>query len=287
MDASALERLLDSLEKSWSSLDWWLNFWTVLVVVGVAVELVVLIIEYTRDWHDFKRGAIHAPDKPSLLVFGLGFTGAALVAFGVAGEFREHIKAGKIESDMREATRQLVALVQGDAKERASANERQTAQLRKDAEILKGNNLALEAEVLKLREEMADRHLTRDQQRTVANKLRRYAGHKIAVYMYSGDPEILGIAQDIASALGGPNGAGWTVTASREQATRPIPGILVELRGGTTVDQDAAKALVSALKDQRLSIEGPQSVGGFEAHATFGGNADNSAPIVMTIGKKP
>ena len=46
MDVFALASALDNLEKSWSSLDWWLNFWTILVVVGVAVELVVLITEY-------------------------------------------------------------------------------------------------------------------------------------------------------------------------------------------------------------------------------------------------
>jgi hypothetical protein len=125
MDASALAKALDSLEQSWSSLDWWLNFWTIVVVIGVAVELIVLITEYTHEWRDFKRGIIHAPEKPSLIIFGLGFLGAGMVAIGVAGEFRIHVKAGKIETDMRNDTRQLVAI----ANERASKAEEHAAAL--------------------------------------------------------------------------------------------------------------------------------------------------------------
>lgn len=125
MDASALAKALDSLEKSWSSLDWWLNFWTFIVVVGVAVELIVVMTEYTHEWHDFKRGIIQAPEKPSLMIFGLGFLGAGLVAVGVAGEFRVHVKAGKIETEMRDDTRQLVAI----ADERASKAEEHAAEL--------------------------------------------------------------------------------------------------------------------------------------------------------------
>jgi RHS repeat-associated protein len=54
MDASVLAKALDSLEQSWSSLDWWLNFWTILVVIGVGVELIVVIAEYTHEWRDFE-----------------------------------------------------------------------------------------------------------------------------------------------------------------------------------------------------------------------------------------
>jgi len=82
MDASSLARDLDNLEKSWSSLDWWLNFWTIIVVVGVAVELLVIITEYAHALRDFKRGIIHSPDKPSILIFSIGFLGAALTACG-------------------------------------------------------------------------------------------------------------------------------------------------------------------------------------------------------------
>lgn len=108
MDVSTLHTALGELEASWASLDWWLNFWTVLVVVGVALELLVLVTEYLHGWRDFERGTIHSPERPSIVIFGIGFLGAALVALGVAGEFRVHVKAGKIEVDMRNNNENLV-----------------------------------------------------------------------------------------------------------------------------------------------------------------------------------
>ena len=48
MDALALSRKLDSLEKSWSGLDSLLNFWTLLVVAGVVIEVFVLVIDTTQ-----------------------------------------------------------------------------------------------------------------------------------------------------------------------------------------------------------------------------------------------
>src|SRR5579872_2499865 len=151
MDVSSLARDLDNLENSWLSLDSCLNFWTIVVVVGVAVELLVLVIEYAHGWRDFKRGTIRSPDKPSLIAFSVAFLGAALVAVGVAGEFRIHVKAGKVESDMRNKTRRLVAIVQTEASEAntraASAIERATdADARTLGEI--DARLALEKRVL-------------------------------------------------------------------------------------------------------------------------------------------
>jgi hypothetical protein len=160
MDASALASALDNLEKVWSSFDWWLNFWTVLVVIGVAVELAVLIAEYAHEWRDFKRGTIHSPEKPSLVIFGLGFLGAGMVAIGVAGEFRIHVKAGKVESEMRSKATELVVIANKEAKE---AGER-TAQLTKE-------NLVLQADVLKLRQAAAPRRLTESQKAELIKKL--------------------------------------------------------------------------------------------------------------------
>ena len=137
MDASSLARDLDNLEKSWSGLDWWLDFWTFLVVVGVAVELLVIIIEFVHDWKDFRRRIIHSPDKPSIFRFAFGFIGAALVAIGVAGELHIHVHAGKTESDMRSKSRELVAIIEKDAQEageRASKADLARIQLEKSME---------------------------------------------------------------------------------------------------------------------------------------------------------
>src|ERR1035438_9258941 len=100
MDESALLARLSNLESSWSSLDSWLKFWIALVVVGVAMEVVVVIIEYRHERHTFNQGIIRPPDKPSRWLFAFGLLGAGLVAIGVAGEFGTHIKAGRVEADM-------------------------------------------------------------------------------------------------------------------------------------------------------------------------------------------
>ena len=82
MDESALKILLDNLEMSRSSLHGWLHFWTFLVVVGVALEVVFVIWEYRELLHDFRRGIVHPPEKPSVLLLVLGLLGAGLVAVG-------------------------------------------------------------------------------------------------------------------------------------------------------------------------------------------------------------
>jgi hypothetical protein len=247
------------------SLDWWLNFWTILVVVGVAVELLVLITEYTHDWREFSRGIIHSPGKPSLVVFGLGFLGAGMVAIGVAGEFRIHIKAGRIETDMRDATRKLVGLVEGEAARLTSEN-------------------------LKLREKMADRHLSEGQRGTVAAKLRRFSGQRIFVMPYSGNGEAVGVANDIMLTLG-QQGAGWDADlAQAQEMSRAVSGILVEIRDNAREsDRAAANALVSALRAERLDISGPLPAE--EVTTLMNVRPENRRnppdPIKMTIGRKP
>jgi hypothetical protein len=127
-DELALANKLKSLDSSWVSLDFWLNVWTLVVVIGVVVELGVIVVEYRHEKRDFEGGIVHPPDKPSVLPFTFGLLGAGLVALGVAGEFRVHVKAGKVETEIRDTTRELVALVDDRAQaanERASlANER-------------------------------------------------------------------------------------------------------------------------------------------------------------------
>ena len=122
MDESALKTLLDNLEISRASLHGWLHFWTFLVVVGVALEVVFVVWEYVRELHDFRRGEVHPPERPSLFLLVLGLLGAGLVAVGVAGELYIDVKASKVETDIRNANELRVSLLSkeaGDAKDSA------------------------------------------------------------------------------------------------------------------------------------------------------------------------
>jgi hypothetical protein len=127
MDESALRTLLNSLEASRSSLHGLLHIFTWFVVVGLAFDLFVIIKEFRDDWEDFRYGQIHPyenhlPKQPSVLLLMLALLGTALIVIGVAGELYVDVRAGKIETQIREANDNLLGLsIQeaGDAKSSA------------------------------------------------------------------------------------------------------------------------------------------------------------------------
>lgn len=119
MDESALRRALDSLDDCTSSLHGWLRFWTLLVVVGVALEIVFVVWEYLEEWQDRKTCLLVPPVKPHLPLFLLGFLGAGLVTAGVAGELNVESKIATVETCIRKGNNQLSLLLSeeaGDAK---------------------------------------------------------------------------------------------------------------------------------------------------------------------------
>ena len=65
MTESDLRRLLNNLEACRASLHGWLHFWTFLVVVGVALEVISLIWEYLKElkneckFEEFKYNLLH------------------------------------------------------------------------------------------------------------------------------------------------------------------------------------------------------------------------------------
>jgi hypothetical protein len=193
-DELALKNQLSSLESSWSSLDGRLDFWTLTVVIGVAVELVVIVVEHRRAMHDFTRGVIHSPDRPSKWLLAFALLGAGLVAIGVAGEFGIHIKAGKVETEMRNVTARLVAIADQKADEAnnlAAVNER-------DAQQLKSENLKLEAQV-------QPRTIDESDRKKLAKILQPFTpsfkGRKVKISSQIGDAEGMLFALEIMDVL--------------------------------------------------------------------------------------
>jgi hypothetical protein len=273
MDVLALSNALNNLDQSWSALDWWSNFWTFLVVLGVLVELLVLSREYWDDLFDFWTGIIVPPHKPSTSLFLLGLLGAGLVAIGVAGEFWIHIKAGKVETEMRDLTKKLVAaasdrasnaegsaseaiLEAGHANERASKNEVDAAQLRKDAEDERLKRVEIE-------ERVEWRRLTKDQQRKIGAALQGFSGEIVSLGYNVHDVEAFLFASDIAAAL---HSASWKVSGPGGAfmfGGSPITGVNIETTGDT-LSRSSGLMLQQALSglgfDSQLSLTGgPQS----------------------------
>lgn len=114
-DESALKSALATLDSSSSSLYWWLGFWTTLVAVGVVLEVVFVVWEYLEELHDFRRGFIHAPEKPLTALFVMGLLGAGLVAAGVSGELWEESRIGAIETCIRRGNDALSSLLSKEA----------------------------------------------------------------------------------------------------------------------------------------------------------------------------
>jgi hypothetical protein len=222
-DELTLTNKLKSLEMSWGSLDRWLKFWILLVVVGVAVELIVILVEYFHELHDFNRGVIHPPDEPSVWLLGFALLGAGLVAIGVAGEFFIHLKAGRVETEMRNATARLVAI----ADERAAEANR-TAESERLARV-------------ELQKELEPRRLTAAQKEKLTSLLRRKP-KPIFILTMGDDTETADLANDIGDAL---NKAGWKtffsvrfsfehgieVGTSRESDMAVLTLAIEELRG--------------------------------------------------------
>jgi hypothetical protein len=212
----------------------------------------VICIEYRHEQKAFNRGIIRPPDKPNVWLFVFGILGAGLVAIGVAGEFWIHVKAGKLEADMREANRQLVALVD----ERASKNEREAAKLRKAAAGLEKQAEDERMARAELEDRVAWRRLTKDQQSVVASTLWIFAGER-AIFGYdAGNVEALLFATDIEKTL---EAARWRVFSPAGMVRFKVAGkigvIPEPLPTGVGVESsldlrsiNAAKALVSGLQ---------------------------------------
>src|ERR1035441_10246200 len=96
-------------------------------------------------------------------VTALSRIGWVLIILGVAGEGAYESLTSRADGLLQEFSNTLLAAAQreaADAMGEAGRANKQAAQLHKDAEGLKRGTLTLEAEVLRLRERMSDRHLT-------------------------------------------------------------------------------------------------------------------------------
>jgi hypothetical protein len=115
MDESALKVLISNLERSRATLDSWLFVFTLFVVVGVVLEVAFVIWEYRDELHDWRRGIVHPPEKPSVALLLFGLFGAGLVAIGVTGELYIGAKIGVKETSIREANDQRASLLSKEA----------------------------------------------------------------------------------------------------------------------------------------------------------------------------
>jgi hypothetical protein len=121
INESALRSALANLYDCGSSLHWWLELWTYLVVAGVALEIVFVVWEYVDELHDCRRCLLHPPVSPNRALFILGFFGAGLVAVGVAGELNAGARIATVETCIRKGNDELSLLLSKEANDAATS----------------------------------------------------------------------------------------------------------------------------------------------------------------------
>lgn len=288
-----------SLQELRDSYFWWLVASSIIVAIGVVLEETEFLIPASR----LRINAITGLPitRHRLIAWTKRFEklGWILIVAGVAGEGVCEVLVSRADGLLQEFNTTLLASAQrqaadaiweaSNANERAAKNEKEAAQLRLESEKLTKDNLVLEAEVLKLREKMADRHLSADQRQRIRNKLRAFPGQSWNVIVYPNDPEAIGLANEIAQALIGDNGARWGRPNFWSQTTSaPVRGILVEFSvDANSATRSIAEALAEALRAERLDVlpVRPYTPNPGQSMAT--GNIDPRRPITITVGIKP
>jgi hypothetical protein len=210
--------LITNLQASESSFDWWLEFFTALVVVGVVLEVAFVVWEFREDLHDFRRGIVHPPDKPSVLLLLFGLLGASLVAVGVAGEFREESKIDGVETQIRKADDDLYLLLSneaGDAARSAKGAAKAASEATASADALKKYlaQLATPREIV-----ISDRDGDHEERAARFAEVKKYPG-TVAVIQSIPEFEPNMYALHLAQAL---SDSGWkVVTVTPQQSHIP------------------------------------------------------------------
>ncbi|HUS10753.1 MAG TPA: hypothetical protein VMZ30_09830 [Pyrinomonadaceae bacterium] len=156
MDASSLEKEIANLEASSESLEAWLALWITLVVLGLVVEVAVVLTEF------FHVSSYDAGKRNGWKLFQ-NLLGPILITIGVAGELGIHVKAGHINTSLRNASRSVSALLNkeaGYARREAALARKEAESARRDAEgfrldIVKTNGRAAEAVKIAEQERLA------------------------------------------------------------------------------------------------------------------------------------
>jgi hypothetical protein len=219
MDELALRTLVASLEASRSSDHWWLEFCTALVAIGVLFEVIFVLWEYVDELHDFRRGVVHTPEKPSMLLFAVGLLGAGLVAIGVAGEFRFEARIESKETHIRKANDELFLLLSKQAGEAAASaktahDEADAVKTETDELTIRLGNAAKQVGILEqdVRVQGPRWRLLEENKASFIEALKPFAGQRFTVVkcglMSPAEQEKL--EQDLLNFLG-KQGAGWAM----------------------------------------------------------------------------
>jgi hypothetical protein len=163
-----------------------------------------------------------------------------------------------------------------------------TANARTQAEKLRKDNLLLQADVLRLELRTKFRHLTPEQQREIGSKLKPFHGIVFSIVIFNVGDDGQAIADNIATALGGPSeAAGWAGgIVGTSSASSPEPGILIAVNPeATAFVRKAANELAEALRQEGLFV--PPVRASPYPPSLFGAINPAKGDIGISIGRRP
>jgi|SRR5579863_6875178 len=136
-----------------------------------------------------------------------------VLILGIAGELLSAVRTSEISGQIIADIEERAAKAEqdaGEANERASADERMAAQLRKDAEGLHKEAESERLARIELQKLVAWRTINTTERDEIARRLKKYSGVRIAFTINAGDPEGFSFGTQMASVA---IRAGWSVVA--------------------------------------------------------------------------
>lgn len=248
MNESAFKSILDAFAATRTSLDWWLGFWTSLVILGVAFELVFIIWDHSERRSEWKEALMRAtvpfPSKPKWLKLIFEMFSVVLVVIGIAGELRIDAKLGHLETNVQFAyDTQLGFLTQeaGDAATSAQ-NAKGDAKAAKDSSgialrradtasskltIVQEGVKTANASLSDIQARIAWRSISDEEKKELKYRLKPFQGERVTLTWETNDPEQNSFAPQLVAAL---RSAGLSVTPS------PVAMIVFNQGASETLD---------------------------------------------------
>jgi hypothetical protein len=272
-DTGALTRLISDLNNSRSHIDFWFSFATALVVVGVAVEVAIVWIEFRKGRKEYRddfilwgRGESGPPHKPITWHMVVELAAAAAVAAGVLGEFWLEREIGDINTCIQQADNARATLLEKEAGSAASSAEKaqgaadkaeaaaKGARDKADAVEKKAADLdrQLVAAETQLKTEQAQRaelerslaprtfSVVKNSELLNLDKLRQFTGTKIML-RFLPEAEAERAASNLLGVLTSPS-VGWEIGGTIPDSTkygRFFDGVLVTWRPATKEEIDS------------------------------------------------
>ena len=256
-DISALEKDINNLASS--SLPWEHSglLFTLIVAVGVAMELWVVWHEWHDDKKSWSRGIIRPPDRPSghKLLMELG--SVLFIVAGIMGEFYAGLQIASINKALRSKNE----LLQSKGAELRSKSDQLVAGLGRDAEELKKQAEAEKLARVELWQKIEPRNIPKGDSKTLADSLSEFGPSlktiPVNVFYNVMDPEAVVFAFQLQMVLRdarikfipspyfphGPPEMGLVITGPPSTADfikKLVDGLPVNIRGNRLVSKTSS-----------------------------------------------